>query len=55
MAGYVFWAQVAQIWFLGLRPQDQDISWDVIILLHSFHDSGKNEILFVKIGTRVLD
>ena len=52
MAGY---AQVAQMWFLGLRPQDQDIFWDFIILLHSAHDSGKNEALFVKIRIRVLD
>ena len=55
MAGYVSWAQVTQMWFLGLRPQDQDISWDFITLLHSSHNSGKTEVLFVKIGTRFLD
>ena len=32
MAGYVFWAQVAQIYFLGPVPQGQDIFWDFIIL-----------------------
>ena len=28
MAGYVFWAQLAHILFLGPRPQGQDIFWD---------------------------
>ena len=51
MAGYVFWIQVAQMWFLGPRPQDQVIFWDFIILLHFFHDSGKYEVLFVKSET----
>ena len=55
MAGYVFCAQVAQMWFLGPRPQDQNIFKDFIVLLHSSDDSGKNEVLFVKIGARVLD
>ena len=55
MAGYVFWAQVAQMLVLATRPQDQDIFRDFIILLHISHDSGKNEVLFVKIGTTVLD
>ena len=41
MAGYVFWVQVAQMWFLGPRPQDQVIFLDFIILLHSFHNSEK--------------
>ena len=55
MAGYIFWVQVAQMWFLGSRPQDQDIFWDFIILLYSAHDFGKNEVLFVKTGARILD
>ena len=55
MAGYVFWSQVAQVWFLDPRPQDQNIFLDFIILFHSSDDSGKNEVLFVKIGTRFLD
>ena len=41
VAGYVFWVQVAQMWFLGPRPQDQVIFLDFIILLHSFHNSEK--------------
>ena len=55
MAGYVLWAQVAQMWFLGPRPQGQEIFWDFIILLNSFHDSSENEVLFVKMATRVLN
>ena len=47
--------QVAQMWFLDPRPQGQEIFWDFIILLNSSHDSGENEVLFVKIGTRALD
>ena len=31
--------QVAQIYFLGPRPQGPDIFWDFIILLNSSHDS----------------
>ena len=55
LAGYVFWAQVAQMWFLDPIPQDQDIFWDFIILLYLSYDSGENEVLFVKIGAGVLD
>ena len=35
MAGFVFWAQVAQMCFLGSRSQGQEIFWDFIILLNS--------------------
>ena len=55
MTGYVFWAQAAHMQFLSLRPQDQDVFRDFIILLDSSHNSWKNEVLFVKIGARVLD
>ena len=54
-AGYIFWTQVAQMWFLGPRPQGQELFWDFIILLNSYYDSGEDEVLFVKIGTGVLD
>ena len=33
---------------LGTRPQSQRIFWDFMILMDSFYDSGKNEVLFVK-------
>ena len=39
MAGYVFWAQVAQMKFLDPRPQAQEIVCDFIILLDSSQDS----------------
>ena len=55
MGGYVFQAQVAQVWFLDPRPQGQEIFWDFIISLNSSHDSGENEVQFVKIGTRFLN
>ena len=55
MAGYIFWGQVAQMWFLASRPQDQDIFWDFIILLDLSHESGENKNLFLKIGARVLE
>ena len=29
--------------------------WDIMILMDSFYDSGKNEVLFVKIGAMVLN
>ena len=51
----VFWAQVIQMYFLGPRPQRQEIFWDFIILLDSSYDSWENQVLFVKIGARVLD
>ena len=44
-----------QIEFLDPRSQGQEIFWDFIILLDSSHDSWENEVLFVKIGARVLD
>ena len=55
MAGYVLLAQLAQISFLGPRPQGQDIFCDSMILLDSSHDSWKNEVLFVKIRAIVLE
>ena len=55
MAGYVFWVQAAHMYFLSPRPQDQEIFQDFIILLDSSHNSWKNEVLFVKIGARVLE
>ena len=55
MAGYVFWAQVAQMKFLDPRPQAQEIFCDFIILLVSSQDSWENEVLFVKIRARVMD
>ena len=55
MAGYVFWAQVAQIKFLGPRSQGQDIFSDFIILFDSSHDFWKNDILLVKIRARVMN
>ena len=53
-AGYVLWAQVAHMWFLGLRPQDPSIFWDFMILLDSSHNSWEDEVLFLKIEARVL-
>ena len=41
MAGYVFWAQVAKMYFLGPRPQVQDIFWYFVILLDSSHHLKK--------------
>ena len=32
------------------RPQTEGIIWDIMILLNSSYDSGKNEVLFVKTG-----
>ena len=55
MAEYVLLTQVLHIYFLDSRPQDQELFWDFIILLDSYHDSWENEVLFVKIGTIVLD
>ena len=55
LAGYVFRAQVIQIYFLGPRSHGQDIFWDFLSLLDLSHDSWKNEVLFVKIKARVLD
>ena len=40
--------------FLGPRFQGKYIFWDFIILLDWSHDSWKSEVLFVKIGARVL-
>ena len=40
----------------GARVSDlMASSYDFIILLNSSVDSGKNEVLFVKVGARVLD
>ena len=55
LARYIFWAQVTQMQFLGLRPQGHEIFWNLIILLHSYNDSGENEVLLVKIGARITD
>ena len=55
MVCYVLRAQVAQMLFLILRPQDQNFFWDFIIFLDSSYDSGKDEVLFVKIEAKVLD
>ena len=46
-------AQVAQYFFLGSRPQGQGIFLNLIILLDLPYDSGRNEIFFVKIKTRI--
>ena len=32
------------------RSQTEGIIWDIMILLNSSYDSGKNEVLFVKTG-----
>ena len=37
------------------RPQSQGIFLDIMILVDSSYDSGKNEVLLVKIGDTVLD
>ena len=36
-------------------PKVNFFIWDFMILLCSFHASGENEVLLVKIGARVLD
>ena len=41
--------------FLDPGSRGQDIFWDFPILLDLSHDSWENEVLFVKIGVRVLD
>ena len=45
----------AQMYFLGPRPQGQEIFWDFMILIDSSHYSWENEVLFVKIEARDLD
>ena len=55
MAWYVFWAQLAQMFFLGPRPQGQEFFWDFMILLDSSHDSWENEVMFEKIVAKVLN
>ena len=55
IAGYVFWAQVTQLYLLGRGPQGEEILWGFMFLLDSSHDFWENEVLFVKIGARVLD
>ena len=55
MARQVFWAQVAKMQFISARPQVKYVFWDFIILFDLSYSSGKNEVLFVKIGTGVLD
>ena len=40
---------------LASRLQVQEIFQDLIVLFDSTYDSGENEVLFMKIGTRVLD
>ena len=39
---------------LGPRPPSYRIFWDIMILLDSCYASGENEVLFVKIGARIL-
>ena len=41
--------------FLGPRPQCHGTFSDFIILLDLSYNSGENEVLFLKIGARVLD
>ena len=54
VAGYIFWAKVAPMSFLGPRPQGQYIFWDFMILLDSSHNSWENEVLVLKIEARVI-
>ena len=46
-------AQVAQHYFLGSRRPGEGIFLNLIILLDLSYDSGRNEIFFVKIKTRI--
>ena len=55
MAWYFFWTKVAQIEFVDLRPQGQNVFWDFKILLDLPYDSRENNVLFVKIGAKFLD
>ena len=55
MAWYIFCAQVAQMSFLDHRPQGHCSFYDFIILLDLYYDFGESEVLFVKIGTKVLE
>ena len=52
---YVFWVQLVQKLFIGPRPQGQGIFQDFIIWFDLSYDLGEDEVLFVKIGARVLD
>ena len=37
------------------QAQKSKFFWDIMILMDSFYDFGRNEVLFVKIGAIVLD
>ena len=52
---WIQWAQLAQMWFQGPRPQGQIFFCGFIILLDYSHDSWENVVLPVKIGARFLD
>ena len=54
MAGHVFWAQEAQMYFLGPRAQGQNIFWDFIMLQDVSYNSWENVILFLKTEPKVL-
>ena len=55
MPWYVFWAQVAQMWFTGPRAQGQNIFWDFIIWFDLSHGSSENDGLFFKIAATALN
>ena len=55
MAQYILLTQVAQMYFLGPRPQGQEFFLDFMILFDSSHDSWEKEILILKIEARILD
>ena len=39
----------------GPQVPSQEFIWNFAILLDSYHSCGENEVLFIKIGARVLD
>ena len=57
MARYLFRAKVTQMANLVSSPQtpNSENFGDFVILLDFSYNSGENELLFVKIGARVLD
>ena len=57
MARYLFRAKVTQMTNLLSSPQttNSENFGDFVILLDLSYNSGENELLFVKIGARVLD
>ena len=46
---------VAQMQFLGPKPQGREIFGDLMILLDLSYNAGENEVPFVKIEARVPD